>query len=155
MPPASSCTLARAIYLKLIDRCNPSTLMSRIFPTREKPYNVEIGILPMDRIKAAEKIVADMSAVEKSQFFQQIIRYLANFSPGIESDSNICGGSPRIIRTRIPVWLLVRARQLGTSEAEILQNYPSLRAEDLANAWSYYTFHQAEIEQEISENEAD
>jgi uncharacterized protein (DUF433 family) len=45
-------------------------------------------------------------------------------------------------------------RQLGASEADILRNYPTLRAEDLANAWAYARIHQAEIEQAIADNEA-
>ena len=66
---------------------------------------------------------------------------------------DICGGDPCIVRTRIPVWVLVRARQLGTSEAEILRCYPSLRAEDLINAWAYYRAHRDQIDQQIRENE--
>jgi uncharacterized protein (DUF433 family) len=42
------------------------------------------------------------------------------------------------VRTRIPVWVLVRSRQLGVSEADLLRSYPALHAEDLANAWAYY-----------------
>jgi len=45
-------------------------------------------------------------------------------------------------------------RRLGTSEADLLQSHPSLRAEDLANAWSFYRGHPEEIEQQIQENEA-
>ena len=41
-----------------------------------------------------------------------------------------------------------------TSEAELLRSYPSLRAEDLANAWSFYRGHREEIERQIQENEA-
>jgi len=74
---------------------------------------------------------------------------------GIEINPKICGGEPCIVRTRIPVWLLVRARQLGTSDADLLRNYPNLGAEDLANAWTYYLYHQDEIDQQIAENEAD
>jgi uncharacterized protein (DUF433 family) len=43
---------------------------------------------------------------------------------------------------------------LGTSEADLLRAYPTLRAEDLTNAWAYARSHQAEIEQQIRENEA-
>ena len=39
------------------------------------------------------------------------------------------------------------------SEAELLNNYPNLRAEDLVNAWGYYRLHRAEIDQEIAKNE--
>ena len=74
--------------------------------------------------------------------------------PGIEASPDVCGGEPRIVRTRIPVWLLEQARRLGTSEAELLRMYPTLRADDLANAWAYVRSHRAEIEQEIRDNEA-
>jgi uncharacterized protein (DUF433 family) len=72
---------------------------------------------------------------------------------GIASDPQVCGGEPCIVRTRIPVWLLAQARRLGTSEADLLRAYPTLRAEDLANAWAYFRAHKDEIEQQIRENE--
>jgi uncharacterized protein (DUF433 family) len=50
--------------------------------------------------------------------------------------------------------VLVQARNLGLSEAEILQCHPTLRAEDLVNAWAYADGHSDEIEQQIRENEA-
>ena len=65
----------------------------------------------------------------------------------------MCGGEPCIVRTRIPVWVLVQARRLGVSEADLLRAYPTLRAEDLANAWAYFRAHRDEIEQQIRENE--
>jgi uncharacterized protein (DUF433 family) len=72
---------------------------------------------------------------------------------GIDAAPSVCGGDPCIRRTRIPVWLLVRARQLGTSEQELLHCYPTLRAEDLSNAWAYCRSHHADIEQQILDNE--
>jgi uncharacterized protein (DUF433 family) len=74
--------------------------------------------------------------------------------PGIEKTPGVCGGSACIVRTRIPVWLLVEARQSGASEADLLKSYPSLRAEDIINAWAYYRGNKEEIDTEISENEA-
>jgi len=74
--------------------------------------------------------------------------------PGIESTPGVAGGEPCIVRTRIPVWVLVRARQLGASEDDVLQSYPSLRAEDLVHAWAYYEAHPDEIERQIHDNEA-
>jgi uncharacterized protein (DUF433 family) len=44
-------------------------------------------------------------------------------------------------------------RRLGMSEAEILQSYPTLRAEDLVNAWAYVRANRSEIDQQILENE--
>jgi len=73
----------------------------------------------------------------------------------IVSTPGVCGGVPRIIRTRIPVWTLERMRQLGVSESEILRSFPTLRAVDLVQAWSYVDLHRDEIEQQIRENEED
>jgi uncharacterized protein (DUF433 family) len=73
--------------------------------------------------------------------------------PGIESHPGVCGGDPCIGGTRIPVWLLVRYRQLRMSDADLLKCYPTLQAEDLANAWEYERSHQQAVEQQIVENE--
>ena len=51
------------------------------------------------------------------------------------------------------MWVLVRARQLGCSESDLLNAYPSLRAEDLRNAWAYYEGHRAEVDRLAEENE--
>jgi len=66
----------------------------------------------------------------------------------------VCGGEPCIVRTRIPIWLLEQARRLGASEQSLLGAYPTLRAEDLVNAWAYVRSHAAEIEAQIAGNEA-
>jgi len=52
------------------------------------------------------------------------------------------------------VWLLEQARRLGTTEADLLRSYPTLRAQDLTNAWTYVRTHRNEIEQQIADNEA-
>jgi uncharacterized protein (DUF433 family) len=52
------------------------------------------------------------------------------------------------------VWTLVRARQLGLSEADLLQAYPTLRAEDLAEAWAYARANSDEIEHQIQSHES-
>jgi uncharacterized protein (DUF433 family) len=64
-------------------------------------------------------------------------------------------GDACIVRTCIPVWTLVQAERLGANEADLLKNYPTLRAEDLSNAWAYARVYSGEIEQAIQENEAD
>ena len=94
-----------------------------------------------------------MTPAEKAQVLQWVARDLGDAFPGIDSNPKVCGGEPCIVRTRIPVWLLVRARDLGASEADLLLSYPTLRAEDLANAWAYVRAHRAEIEQQIRNNE--
>jgi len=76
-------------------------------------------------------------------------------TPGIVRTPDVCGGAARVIRTRIPVWILERMRQLGISESEILRSYPTLRAVDLVQAWAYVETHADEIEEEIKDNEED
>ena len=108
----------------------------------------------MTKLQEAERLLSEMTQGEKSQLLQWVVRDLGGSYPGIEANPEVCGGDPCIVRTRIPVWLLVQAKRLGTSEAELLRAYPTLRAEDLANAWSYYRGHREEIERQIRENEA-
>lgn len=74
--------------------------------------------------------------------------------PGIQKTADVCGGEARIDGTRIPVWVLVQARRLGMNDAVILENYPSLTAEDIQHAWAYAEAHQAEIDEDIRSNEA-
>ena len=81
------------------------------------------------------------------------MRDLVDAFPGIDSNPNVCGGEPCIVRTRIPVWVLVQAKRLDMSEGDLLKSYPTLRAEDLVNAWGYYRTHPQEIEQQIRDNE--
>ena len=73
---------------------------------------------------------------------------------GIECTPGVCGGDPCIRRTRIPVWVLVRAQQLGSSDVELLEDYPTLSHHDLGNAWYYYKQHRADIDQQIADNES-
>ncbi|HSG38645.1 MAG TPA: DUF433 domain-containing protein, partial [Thermoanaerobaculia bacterium] len=94
-----------------------------------------------------------MTPGEKSQLLQWVVRDLGESFPGIESTPDVCGGEPCIVRTRIPVWALVQGRKLGMSEADLLRAYPTLRAEDLANAWAYHRGHRDEIERQIQDNE--
>lgn len=108
----------------------------------------------MTRLEEAEKLLSEMSRAEKALVLQWVVRDLGDVFPGIESDPDVCGGEARIVRTRIPVWVLEQARRLGTSEADLLRSFPTLRAEDIAGAWSYARSHRAEIESDIDENEA-
>src|SRR5436190_12228917 len=109
----------------------------------------------MSTFDDATKLVSSLSRGEKAQILQMVAKDIGDAYPGIESTPGVCGGEPCIVRTRIPVWLLEQARRLGTSEAEILRSYPTLRAEDLANAWAYVRSHRDEIVRQIEENEAD
>ena len=104
-------------------------------------------------LRKIETLLGQISALEKAQILQWVISDLGNVYLGVEKTKGFCGGEACIIRTRIPVWLLVRQRQMDITEAEILADYPNLRVEDLSNVWNYYRAHKAEIEKLIKENE--
>ena len=108
----------------------------------------------MSVLDEAQDLLARMSRAEKAQLLEAVVRDLGDAFPGIASAPGVSGGEPCIVRTRIPVWVLVQARRLGASEADLLRAYPTLRAEDLVNAWAYARAHRDEIEAQIAENEA-
>lgn len=107
----------------------------------------------MTDVERVEELIMKLTPSERALLLQKIIQHIGENFPNIESDPEICGGEPRIIRTRIPIWFLVHARNLGMSDAEILKSYPTLRAEDLVSAWTYYRGHREEIDSQIHENE--
>jgi uncharacterized protein (DUF433 family) len=105
-------------------------------------------------LDTVRRLLAELTPAEKAQVLQWVASGLFNAFPGIERQPDIQGGDACIVRTRIPVWGLVRYRQLGMTEADLLRNYPTLRAEDLANAWAYFDAHRDEIQRRIAEDEA-
>ncbi len=107
----------------------------------------------MTNLQQVEALLNTLTPGEKTQLFVSVARDLGTVTPGIESDPAVCGGEPCIVRTRIPVWVLVQLKRLGTSEADLLKSYPTLHAEDLVNAWAYERLHREEIDQQIVENE--
>jgi len=109
----------------------------------------------MSTRRESNEILAGMNRSEKADLLQQLLAELDESFPGIETREGVAGGVPCIVRTRIPVWLLEQARRLGTSDADLLRAYPTLRAQDLTNAWGYVRTHTEEIEQQIGENESD
>ncbi len=100
----------------------------------------------------SEKEISELSRGEKAQLLQWLMKDLGDDFAGIESRPNVCGGSACIVRTRIPIWILENARRQGVTEADILRDYPTLTAQDLANAWAYIRSHREEIEREIAES---
>lgn len=94
-----------------------------------------------------------LSTSEKAQLVQLLLQSMSDQWPGIEKTPSVCGGDACIANTRVPVWVIVQARELGSSEIDLLRDYPTLSAKDLANAWAYAESHTAEINQAIRENE--
>jgi uncharacterized protein (DUF433 family) len=99
-----------------------------------------------------ESAVSTWTWAKKVQLLSSISKNIGETFPGIEKTDGVCGGSACIIRTRIPVWTLVSLRNDGASDAILLDAYPSLRQQDLNNAWSYYNSQKKEIDLDIKEN---
>ena len=74
----------------------------------------------MSPLRDVETLLSKLSRAEKAQVLQWVVRDLGDAFPGIETNVEVCGGEPCIVRTRVPVWLLVQARRLGASEAQLL-----------------------------------
>lgn len=106
-----------------------------------------------DQINKLDPVEREQLLARFSTGTQLISRSIA--FPGIVRTPGVCGGSARFIRTRIPVWSVIRMQQLGASDIDILRSYPSLRAVDLAEAWAFAEDHLEEIERDIRENEAE
>jgi uncharacterized protein (DUF433 family) len=111
-------------------------------------------LLVTDALREVERLLGSLSPAEKAEVRDWIVRDLNEATPGIDMTPGVCGGQAVIVRTRIPVWVLEDARRRGATEVDLLQAYPSLRAEDLAHAWAYVLAHGDEIEQLIRDNEA-
>jgi uncharacterized protein (DUF433 family) len=110
----------------------------------------------VNTLKETERAIAGLSKAEKEQLLKWLARDVEDaFAPGVEKNQGVLGGAACIRQTRIPVWLLEQARRQGASEVDLLRNYPGLTARDLVNAWEYVGSHTEEIENQISENEAE
>ena len=107
----------------------------------------------MNKIDVVENMIESFSRGEKAELLRWIVRDLGDAYPGIDSSPDVFAGEARIVRTRIPIWLLEQARRLGANDGKLLECYPTLRAEDLVNAWAYARSHRTEIDRQINENE--
>lgn len=96
--------------------------------------------------------VLDLPKGDQMRILAIVALEAADAHPGIDFQTDICGGAARIIRTRIPVWLLESLRRQGKTDAELLAAYPTLTAEDLANAWNYARTHRDEMDREAAGN---
>lgn len=102
-------------------------------------------------LQELEKQLLALTPSEKAQALRVLVLDLAAW-PGIEKTSSVVSGEARIVRTRIPIWVLDGYRRAGWSEAQLLDNFPTLLAADLVNAWAYAGAHPEEIERAQREN---
>ncbi len=105
-------------------------------------------------LKELQSQLLALSLEEKAQAIQILTASLSRVWLGIEKTLGVMGGDARIRQTRIPVWLLISLRRQGASEAYLLEDYPTLTAADLVNAWLYAEASPDEIEAAIARQEA-
>jgi uncharacterized protein (DUF433 family) len=104
-------------------------------------------------IQELQTQLLSLTPTEKSNLIHFISSSMETPWQGIHKTSGVMGGEACIRDTRIPVWLLVSYSRLGLSEAKLLENYPSLTAIDLVNAWSYHSANPDEIDRAIAKQE--
>ena len=104
-------------------------------------------------LRDLEAQLAQLTDAEKAQLMLKLLPALSHAFAGIERKPGVCGGEACVVRTRIPAWTIERYRRLGWTEAQILDNFPALRAADLVNVWAYVDAHADEIETAIREND--
>lgn len=73
--------------------------------------------------------------------------------PYVVSDNQILGGEPIIDGTRTPVRAVVELWRLGVPPESIPGRLPHLTAAQVFDALSYYSDHQAEIQEHILRNQ--
>jgi uncharacterized protein (DUF433 family) len=74
----------------------------------------------------------------------------------IRKTPGVLGGDACVGNRRIAVWMLVQAKQVGLTDAELREDYePPLTQNELDAAWSYYDKHREEIDLAIRDNEED
>ncbi len=92
-----------------------------------------------------EHQLLSLSLSDKAEIVQGLTKTLSKSGKGITKTPGVCGGEACIAGTRIAVWLLVEAQQIGISESQLLQDYVHITAADLVNAWAYAEAHPEEI----------
>ena len=101
-----------------------------------------------------ESQLLNLTPSEKQHIIELLSQSLATTPAETAPTAAISSGSAKIANTQIAVWELVNAKQLGCSDADLLEIYPQLTAADLASAWDYAEAHDDEISlilQEIDE----
>ena len=109
----------------------------------------------MTKLEKTSALIAEMTTEEKAQLLAELLQYFYFPATGITHTPGVCGGRACIRHTRIPVWSIVEAKQLGATDIELLQSFQGLTAEDITNAMRYYQEHREEIDSDISDQNSD
>jgi uncharacterized protein (DUF433 family) len=109
----------------------------------------------MGAIEQAIDLIKAMTPREKAKLLSVVAADPDVQFRGIAVTPGVCGGSPRIAGTRIPVWLLESLRQDGADDQQILAGYPQLHVDQLQHAWAFVQENRELIQSEIVQNQAD
>ena len=104
-------------------------------------------------IQELQTQLLSLTPIEKSNLIQFLSSSMEIPWQGIHKTPGVMGGEACIRDTRIPVWLLVSYSRMGLSEAKLLENYPTLTAIDLVNAWGYHSANPEEVNLAIEQQD--
>lgn len=93
-----------------------------------------------------ETYILALDLPEQAELLQLLTQALSNGAQGITKTPGVMEGDACIANTHLPIWLFVRLRRQGLTDAELLSAYPDLTAADLVNIWAYAYAHLDEIE---------
>ena len=119
-----------------------------------QPSKLSTADLKAMTFQELESQLLSLSHTDKVRAIQVLTKSLGDAVQGIERTPGVCGGDARLANTRIPVWVLIDARNNGYSDADLLISYPTLSVTDLVNAWAYAEAFPEDIKQAIARNEA-
>mgnify|MGYP005840222269 CR=1 FL=1 len=108
----------------------------------------------MTALQQAEHLLARMTPAEKARLIDRAAREFGGAYPGIEHTPGVCGGEACLTGTRIPVWLIVKAKRGGMAAQAMSAAWPGLTHEQIEHAVGYALTHVDEIEDAIHRNEA-
>lgn len=104
-------------------------------------------------IEEAKTLLSQMSAEEREPILREHSHEPKMVGPGIWKTPDVCGGAACVGNTRIAVWMLWQAKQLGFTDETLKESYPHLSSAEFADAWRYTESQPIEIERENEENE--
>ena len=100
------------------------------------------------------RLAAQLPKDEQQELLRRLTK-LVNTPPDIiVKTPGVVGGRARVNNTRLAVWLLIGWIQMGWTDEDLLEGYPSLTPESIAAVKAYYATNQEEVDQDIAENKA-
>ena len=76
----------------------------------------------MNALQNVEELLSSLMPSEKARLLLQLVNVIGGIYPGVENDPAINGGDLSIVRTYIPIGLLVHTRRADATEAGLLDN---------------------------------